>query len=131
MYMKSQIGRTIGVIVSMSKDAAEAALSSGTHVLATADEVQNAGFQPGGGTNDAEPEVFPEGYKATPIPGGFELVGPDDKPVDDVTYPNLPAARAAAQSLAQSGSSELSGDQTEEAEVLADAGSQSVRRRRS
>lgn len=138
MFVKSLIGSHAGTVFDLRHDAAQHGLGAGTHVIATDEEIKNAGFEPPRSAKAANPEKFPDGYFAELAEsGGYMLFrgNPAEKQRDvvrDQPFPNLAAARDFANGvvteieLRQEGADGMSAGEKQaegDMEVAEDAGS--------
>ena len=102
MYVRTLIGRNAGDIIDLPHHAATSGLSMGTCESVTDDEIVSAGFPSMKSNASAPAEAMPEGYSAAPTElGGYLLSGPDGKIISEQPFPNLSAARNAAETLAE------------------------------
>ena len=97
MFVRLLIGQQHGQIVDMPFHAAEAGLSAGSVAKVTDAELQAAGLADETKSSEAVPESMPNGYRAEPVPGGFDVfLGDGQESINDAVLPNLPAARSFA-----------------------------------
>ena len=99
MYVRTLIGRNAGDIIDLPHHAATSGLSMGTCAAVTDDEIA-AALPSLKSASSAPAETFPEGFTASPTEvGGYLLSGPDGAVISEQPFPNLSAARSAAEAM--------------------------------